>query len=70
MSAMTCSRGFAADVTFNISLVGQSNPFPPASSTTWSYAEVWGEGNYAYLGSDRSGRGIAIFNISNPANPQ
>ncbi len=60
----------AVDVTFNMTLVGQSNPFPPASASTWSYAEVWGEGNVAYLGSDRSGRGISMFNISDPANPQ
>jgi choice-of-anchor B domain-containing protein len=69
-SILACGRVDAADLTFNISWVGESNPFPPVSSTTWSYAEVWGVGDYAYLGSDRSGRGIAIFNIADPANPQ
>jgi choice-of-anchor B domain-containing protein len=67
---MASNSAFAADVTFNISFVGESNPLPPASSTTWSYAEVWGEGDYAYVGSDRSGRGMSIFDISKPANPQ
>jgi choice-of-anchor B domain-containing protein len=68
--AIGCGSGIvrAADVTFNITFVGQSTPFPP--SPTFFYGEVWGEGNYAYVGSDRSGQGISIFDISNPANPQ
>jgi choice-of-anchor B domain-containing protein len=58
----------AADVTFNITFVGQSRPFAP--SPTFFYGEVWGEGNYAYVGSDRTNQGISIFDISDPANPQ
>lgn len=56
----------AADVTFNISLVGESDPFPGSPY----YADVWAEGNYAYVGSDRSGGGIAIFDIFDPSAPQ
>ena len=56
----------AADVTFNISLVGESDPFPGSPY----YADVWAEGNYAYVGSDRPGGGIAIFDIFDPSAPQ
>ena len=52
----------AADVTFNISHVGESDPFPGSPY----YADVWAEGNYAYVGSDRPGGGIAIFDIFDP----
>ncbi len=56
----------AADVTFNIELVGESDPLPGSPY----YADVWAEGNYAYVGSDRPGGGIAIFDIFNPFEPQ
>ena len=58
----------AADVTFNISLVGESDPIPGSGSLY--YGDVWGDGNYAYVGADVNGGGIAIFDISNPASPQ
>jgi hypothetical protein len=56
----------AADVTFNIDLVGEADPFPGSPY----YADVWAEGNYAYVGSDRTGGGVAIFDIFNPFEPQ
>ena len=55
-----------ADVTFNVTLVGESDPF----SGTRAYADVWGYGNYAYVGSDAKGVGVTIFNISTPTAPQ
>jgi hypothetical protein len=58
----------ATDITFNISLVGESDPIPGSSSLY--YGDVWGDGNYAYVGADVNGGGIAIFDISNPASPQ
>ncbi len=62
------SLAVAADVTFNIELVGESDPIPGSGSLY--YGDVWGDGNYAYVGSDKNGGGIAIFDISNPASPQ
>jgi hypothetical protein len=56
----------SADVTFNIELVGQSDPLAGSPY----YADVWAEGNYAYVGSDRTGGGIAIFDIFDPSQPQ
>lgn len=54
-----CTSGLAADVTFNISYIAESNPHPPipnvptGTGSAFSYADVWSEGGYAYLGSDR-----------------
>src|SRR5664279_3546180 len=45
-------------------LVGRANPFPSARR----YADMWADGNYAYLGSDVAS-GVLIFDISNPASP-
>ncbi|HEY3393427.1 MAG TPA: dockerin type I domain-containing protein [Lacipirellulaceae bacterium] len=56
----------AADLTFNIELVGQSDPLPGSPY----YADVWAEDNYAYVGSDRTGGGVSIFDIFNPFEPQ
>jgi hypothetical protein len=56
----------AADLTFNISLVGESDPFPGSPY----YADIWAQGTYAYVGSDRTGGGISIFDIYDPSNPQ
>jgi len=74
-----CSRSLAADLTFNIigpSLTATSitdsrveDPFPPISGSNFSYADVWAENGYAYVGSDRSGRGTAIFSLSNAGIP-
>lgn len=48
----------------NISLKGHLSPFPGPLR----YADVWGEGNYAYLASF-NGTGVMIIDISNPASP-
>ena len=66
------SQALAADRTFNVSLLAQSDPlrpnvFPNASSRI--YGDVWVDGNYAYLGSDVNGGGVSIFDISVPSNP-
>ncbi len=58
----------AVDVTFNIQLVSELDPI--AGSGSRYYADVWGNGNFAYVGADEPGGGIAIFDISNPASPQ
>ncbi len=48
----------------NARLVAQIDPFPVDNR----YADVWGEGNYAYLGS-YIGSGVMIFDMTDPANP-
>ncbi len=48
----------------NLKLLGQLDPFAGDNR----YADVWGEGNYAYLGS-YTGFGVMIIDISNPAAP-
>lgn len=67
--ALNVGISTAADVTFNISLIAESNPIPPVPPSNFSYADVWTDGTYAYVGSDRSGQGMAIFDITNPTNP-
>lgn len=62
----------AVDQTFNVTLVGQSDPlrpnvFPNASSRI--YGDIWVDGNYAYMGSDVNGGGVSIFDISVPSDP-
>lgn len=58
------------DVTFNITAIpgAESNPFPP-SGNYFSYADVWSENGYAYVGSNRPGRGTAIFSLTNAGIP-
>ncbi|MEP7273992.1 MAG: choice-of-anchor B family protein [Acidobacteriota bacterium] len=55
-----------ANTTFaeNVTLRGHLSPFPGPNR----YADVWGEGNYAYLAS-YNGTGIMIIDITNPATP-
>jgi choice-of-anchor B domain-containing protein len=48
----------------NINLVSQLDPFPGNDR----YGDVWGEGNYAYLGSFQ-GAGVAIIDLSDPGSP-
>src|SRR3989442_13175925 len=48
----------------NISLVGQLDPFNGNNR----YADVWGEGDLACIGSF-DGFGVGIIDISNPAAP-
>ncbi len=50
----------------HITLLGNSNPFPNLIDR---YSEVWGDGNYAYVASQRSYAGVLIFDISNPNAP-
>jgi hypothetical protein len=69
----------AADITFNINYIAEANPFPPASGSNFSYADVWAENGYIYLGSDRGfprsghvsngAQGISIFSINNAGIP-
>ena len=40
------------------------DPFPAYQS----YAGVWGDGNYAYIGSERR-NGVLIYDVSNPDAP-
>jgi hypothetical protein len=73
---VVASRGVsAADLTFNINFIAESNPFPPVSGTNFSYADVWSENGYVYVGSDRGysatspARGVAVFSINNAGVP-
>ena len=54
----------AAELNFNITYQGGADPI----SGTGLYADVWGEGDYAYVGS-YLGNGVRIFDISDPTNP-
>jgi hypothetical protein len=65
------------DNTFNISCIAEANPFPPGGAH-FSYADVWAENGYAYVGSDRGfsnssssspRQGMSIFSISNSGVP-
>jgi hypothetical protein len=73
--AMACRSGFGADLTFNITQIAETNPFPPIAPSTFSYADVWSESGYVYVGSDRGysatspARGIAVFSINNAGVP-
>ena len=48
-----------------LKLLGQLHPFDGSNR----YADVWGEGNYAYLGS-YNGSGVMIIDISDPSAPK
>ncbi len=52
----------AAPAAVTFELVAHLDPFPGAQR----YADVWGDGNYAYIGSF-NGTGVGIFDISTPA---
>jgi hypothetical protein len=45
------------------------DPDPASIAERYRYSDVWAEGNYAYLGSFADSTGVAIIDISNPANP-
>ncbi len=66
---LTVNESLAVDITFNITLVGESDPLPPPSGTTFTYADVWAENGYAYVGSDRVGYGMMVFSIANSGQP-
>jgi hypothetical protein len=57
----------AVDQTFNVTLVSELDPLP--FSTTQYYGDIWVDGNYAYLGTDKNGGGVSIFDVSVPSNP-
>jgi hypothetical protein len=63
---------FAVDFSFNINYIAEANPFPP-NGAHFSYADVWAENGYAYVGSDRgidnsdapnARQGVSVFSIS------
>jgi hypothetical protein len=58
----------AADVFFNIELISETAV--PGADYPRHCGDLWAEGNYAYIGSDRHEGGISIFDISNPLSPQ
>lgn len=70
ISTITISAFFVASVSFaaaqgiHTSLRSNVDPYPAYQS----YAGVWGDGNYAYIGSERR-NGVLIYNIMNPAAP-
>jgi uncharacterized protein (TIGR03437 family) len=67
LAAMFLSFPFAnpARAQTALKLLGQLDPFEGGNR----YADVWGEGNYAYLGS-YNGSGVMIIDISNPGAPK
>lgn len=78
--AVASGDGWAADLTFNVSYIAEANPFPPASGSNFSYADVWSENGYIYVGSDRGfnnppttitngPQGISVFSINNAGIP-
>src|SRR5262245_31801342 len=79
MCTLVCSRGWAADLMFNITKIAENNPFPPATGGNFSYADVWSENGYIYVGSDRGTpsashisngpQGISIFSIDSAGVP-
>jgi len=60
-----CLFSTTARAQATLKLLGQLDPFEGANR----YADVWGEGNYAYLAS-YNGTGVMIIDISNPAAPK
>jgi len=67
--AFAALAGFVLTITVRaqvtLRLLGQLDPF----EGEFRYGDVWGEGNYAYLGSNL-GNGVMIIDISDPANPK
>jgi choice-of-anchor B domain-containing protein len=62
--ALLCVLAGAGAARAQISLVGALDPLPG----TDVYGDVWGEGDYAYLGTNL-GTGVRIIDISDPAAP-
>ena len=60
----SCFVGSAHAQGIHTTLRSQANPY----GFYQSYAGVWGDGNYAYVGSERR-NGILIFDITNPDAP-
>lgn len=53
------SMAIAAAVTFNAEFIGEADPTP--GSEARHCGDLWAEGDYAYIGSDRPGRGDRYF---------
>ena len=62
MVCVFCAVGFGQSPPVNAELVGQWDGFAGA------YADVWGDGDYAYIGSWGDSF-VQIVNISDTANP-
>ena len=62
--ALLCLLAIPGPAGAQISLVGALDPLPGADV----YGDVWGEGDYAYLGTNL-GTGVRIVDISDPAAP-
>jgi uncharacterized protein (TIGR03437 family) len=65
MILLTLICGVKTFAQVNLKLLGQLDPFTGENR----YGDVWGEGNYAYLGS-YNGSGVVIIDISNPGAPR
>ncbi len=63
--ASNCGRAIAADLTFNISYIAESDPLPG----TRVYGDVWAENGFVYVGTDVNNGGMHIFSISNSGVP-
>lgn len=61
---MICGSSRGADIEFNIRFIGQSDPLESPSGVGFTYADVWSENGYAYVGSDRGGYGMSVFSLS------
>lgn len=66
--ALSLSASVSSAVNFNIQFTSEIDPTP--ESTSRHCGDLWAVGDYAFIGSDRVGGGIAIIDISNPASPQ
>jgi uncharacterized protein (TIGR03437 family) len=62
---LTLICGVSTYAQASLTLLGQLDPFTGDNR----YGDIWGEGNYAYLGS-YNGSGVVIIDISNPRAPQ
>jgi choice-of-anchor B domain-containing protein len=62
--SISCLSASAAELNFNVTLQGSADPV----NGTSPYGDVWGEGDYAYLGTYQT-QGVRIFNIADPTNP-
>jgi hypothetical protein len=62
LSLTLCPASFAQGV--HVTLRANADPNPAYQS----YAGVWGDGHYAYVGSERR-NGVLIFDVSNPDKP-
>jgi hypothetical protein len=64
LAGALASMAYAQGVGINVALRANADPFPGNDR----YANVWGNGNFAYVGSYLS-NGVLIFDITNPDAP-